>query len=321
MTPVSLPTSPRGQVILLLLGGAVAALCAATASRLRSFDAGPAATAQESLDSRTRSSVSTLSSVSATTSGALLYQSQCSKCHGTEGHADAEGSEHLQPPPRDFAARPWRYPVTRDSIRRVIAQGIPKTAMPASKHLTASELDRLTDHVLRLSQTSPPAPTRPPTAGEETWTTAGFTRRGVFGPAPELELTSLAGEARTLSSFRGKVTVLNFWGTNCIHCLQSFPALSQLAEKLDSENVAIVNVCADTDDVAHISKVTRRFTEQLTFYVDDAGLARFRYDANLLPTVWIMGADGQLLGRSTTAPDWSGPAVKELLGQLSKRGP
>ena len=311
MTRLLLPRSPRGQVFLLLLGGLGAALCGFALSQMAFFPQTPNAPA---LVTRVYDSAPTHE---VTTRGEFLYQTQCAKCHGIEGHADAEGGEHLQPPPRDFATRPWRFSVTRASIRHVIAQGIPKTAMPASKHLTNAELDDLTDHVLRLSRNAQTTTNRPAPPADDRWTTAGFTRRGTPRPAPALEITSLAGEASSMSSFRGKIAILNFWGTNCVHCLQSMPALSQLARELDPEKVVIVNVCADTDDVAQIDKVTRRFAPQLTFYVDDAGLARFRYDANLLPTVWIMGSDGQLLGRSTTAPDWSGAAIRELLAKLS----
>lgn len=84
--------------------------------------------------------------------GELLYRVHCLKCHGPEGQGDPEAIERLTPPPRDFAARPWRFAVTAESIRRVIREGIPQTAMPAARdYFSEAELNALVHYVLRLA--------------------------------------------------------------------------------------------------------------------------------------------------------------------------
>ena len=113
--------------------------------------------------------------------------------------------------------------------------------------------------------------------------------------------------------------LLHFWGTNCVHCLQSLPTLTELVAQLDPGRFAVLNVCINTDDVKQIQKLTSRFGKQLTFYVDEEALARFRYDASLLPTVWIVGRNGHLLARSTTAPRWSDPKMIELLDHVTSQ--
>jgi thiol-disulfide isomerase/thioredoxin len=50
--------------------------------------------------------------------------------------------------------------------------------------------------------------------------------------APSFELADLQGKSVSLSQFRGKVVILDFWATWCGPCRMSMPVL----EKLQSEN-------------------------------------------------------------------------------------
>ena len=48
--------------------------------------------------------------------------------------------------------RPWRFEATSSSIRRVVLDGIPGTAMPATRAaLPEADIDVLVEHVHRLA--------------------------------------------------------------------------------------------------------------------------------------------------------------------------
>ena len=47
--------------------------------------------------------------------------------------------------------------------------------------------------------------------------------------APDFELESLAGGKVSLSQYRGKVVILNFWTKTCPPCLEEMPSLVELA--------------------------------------------------------------------------------------------
>jgi peroxiredoxin len=60
--------------------------------------------------------------------------------------------------------------------------------------------------------------------------------------APEFSGTTLTGTPLRFSSYRGKVVVLNFWGSWCTACREEAPTLSVLAEQEQPEGVSFLGV-------------------------------------------------------------------------------
>jgi cytochrome c-type biogenesis protein len=58
--------------------------------------------------------------------------------------------------------------------------------------------------------------------------------------APDIELKSLAGAPFRLSDLRGRVVLLNFWGTWCIPCRKEIPELNELHRSLESQGLTVV---------------------------------------------------------------------------------
>lgn len=60
--------------------------------------------------------------------------------------------------------------------------------------------------------------------------------------APDFLATLSTGEKVTLDTFKGKVVLLDFWGTWCPPCRASLPRLKELAATLDPEKVVILSI-------------------------------------------------------------------------------
>jgi thiol-disulfide isomerase/thioredoxin/poly(3-hydroxybutyrate) depolymerase len=66
-------------------------------------------------------------------------------------------------------------------------------------------------------------------------------------PAPELTGIDLDGKSLTLSSRRGRVVLLNFWGTWCFPCMKLIPHEVALAKRFQGQPFDLVGVNCDTD--------------------------------------------------------------------------
>lgn len=55
-------------------------------------------------------------------------------------------------------------------------------------------------------------------------------------PAPQFSLTDLSGNVVSLSDFKGKTVMIDFWATWCGPCIASFPGLQQTVNKYSDDN-------------------------------------------------------------------------------------
>jgi thiol-disulfide isomerase/thioredoxin len=81
--------------------------------------------------------------------------------------------------------------------------------------------------------------------------------RAAGKPAPEIDGLDLDGRPMTLSGYRGRVVLLNFWGTWCFPCMKLVPHERELASAFTSRPFAIVGVNCD-DEVAKAQAAASR---------------------------------------------------------------
>jgi thiol-disulfide isomerase/thioredoxin len=79
--------------------------------------------------------------------------------------------------------------------------------------------------------------------------------------APDFTFTDLKGTEHRLSDYRGKIVVLNFWGTWCPICVREFPAMLRAVDRYRDKIVLIA--LASDDDAA----IVERFFKKLPFDV------------------------------------------------------
>jgi peroxiredoxin len=81
-------------------------------------------------------------------------------------------------------------------------------------------------------------------------------RRARENYAPDFSFTSSEGEHVTLDDLKGKVVLLDFWGTWCPPCVESIPELRTLHKKYSKEpSFMLIGISSDSDD-----EVWRDFT-------------------------------------------------------------
>lgn len=64
-------------------------------------------------------------------------------------------------------------------------------------------------------------------------------------PAPDFTLPQLDGQPLQLSSYRGKVVLLDFWATWCVPCRAEIPHFVELQQKYGDRGLQIIGVSMD----------------------------------------------------------------------------
>ncbi len=70
----------------------------------------------------------------------------------------------------------------------------------------------------------------------------------VIGVEKELVLKDLSGTEQKLSSFKGRIVVLNFWATYCIPCRKEMPDLAAIQNEYAALGVQVIGASADGPD-------------------------------------------------------------------------
>ena len=124
--------------------------------------------------------------------------------------------------------------------------------------------------------------------------------------APEFALPDLAGNIRTLSAFRGKPVLLNFWVTQSARCQEDLKLFSRVQERWKVQGIQLLTV--NVDDHADSEKLIALARQQrLSFAIcrgseDVAGiyniLYRHLFDRHRdlgLPTSFLIDSNGEIL--------------------------
>jgi thiol-disulfide isomerase/thioredoxin len=110
--------------------------------------------------------------------------------------------------------------------------------------------------------------------------------------APDWQLSDANGKTHSLSEYRGKIVVLDFWATWCGPCAEVMPRMQKLHEKYKAKGLVVfgVNSWERKDPVALMRK--KRFSYGLLLKGEEIAEA---YKVTSLPVVYIIGGDGRII--------------------------
>jgi peroxiredoxin len=152
--------------------------------------------------------------------------------------------------------------------------------------------------------------------GADLFAALGVTRPRVRLPVPALRLPALAGGKIALSSYRGRLVLLNFWGMFCPPCREEMPTLQDVWRRYRARGVVVLAVSEDRTSRRRIAAYVRRYAYTFPILLDPDGGARRRYAVDVLPVTYLIGTGGRFLGRVVGARNWAGPKARALISSL-----
>ena len=112
-------------------------------------------------------------------------------------------------------------------------------------------------------------------------------------PAPDFQLLSLDGQTISLSDFRGKPVLLNFWATWCGPCEYEMPFLQEIYEDEEWSGKRLVILAVDVgENPARVKLFASSLKLSFIILLDIDQDVALQYNLRAFPTTFFIDKDG-----------------------------
>ena len=133
--------------------------------------------------------------------------------------------------------------------------------------------------------------------------------------AQDFTLTTLQGEQVTLSDYKGKTVLLNFWASWCEPCKEEMPDMQRFSEKHPDIAVLAVNLTTMDLGIDDVKQFVHYFGLTFPILLDEADVVGQQYNILTIPTSYIIDPEGKVF-REVIGPMDEG-MMEELVSALT----
>ena len=129
--------------------------------------------------------------------------------------------------------------------------------------------------------------------------------RGTLQPgqtllAPDFALPQLDGQTLRLSSYRGKVVLLDFWATWCVPCREQIPHFIALQDKYRADGFEIIGVSMD-DGPEPVRSFFQQFHMNYPVVMGNARIGELYGGVLGLPIAFLLDRNGRVCAKHVGA--------------------
>ncbi|MFN7240626.1 MAG: TlpA family protein disulfide reductase, partial [Chitinophagales bacterium] len=133
--------------------------------------------------------------------------------------------------------------------------------------------------------------------------------------APDIELVKEDGTKTKLSSFKGKIVLMDFWASWCRPCRMENPNVVAAYKKYKDKGLVILSISQDQDLTKWKTAIGQDGLIWTTHFSDNlaGGVASSMYDVSYIPKTYLLDKSGKI-----AAKDLRGQALELEIEKLTK---
>jgi peroxiredoxin len=129
--------------------------------------------------------------------------------------------------------------------------------------------------------------------------------------APEITLKNVDGSPVSLSSFKGKVVIIDFWASWCGPCRIANKTLKNLYAKYKDQGLEIYSISADRNQTAWKRAIKADGMTWINVF-DEEMITATKWRIGYLPFTFVVDKRGKIIDADLEAKDLE-KAIKKLL--------
>jgi thiol-disulfide isomerase/thioredoxin len=138
-------------------------------------------------------------------------------------------------------------------------------------------------------------------------------------PAADFTFRTLDGESHRLTDFKGKVVIVNLWGTWCLPCRAEMPTLQRLYDRFHDDPQVKFLIISRLDTPVQVRAYARLNHLDLPFYLMEDSAIPLSMQFQQYPSTFLYAPEGTLVATQIGPADWADTSVIAFIDNLKHR--
>ncbi len=135
--------------------------------------------------------------------------------------------------------------------------------------------------------------------------------------AKDFQLENMDEEKIKLSSFRGKVVLLNFWATWCPPCRREIPSMERLYSKLKNKKFTVLAINQmEGEDQIFTYTAQLKIDPSFNILLDRKSKVAKQFGVRGIPTTYLIDKKGMVRYRAIGGREFDQPKIEKIIQQL-----